>query len=331
MVVLRRDLLRRSRRAGGGLVRGATLRSPVRDGPLVATQRDPSRYPAPNPLDFCAIGLSHYRDGRTVSYALNAHRGNAFRHQAEPFSVAVADSTLQRDDEGYTLRVRTPSREGRCRIVANLRFHRPASRRPAFERDLGGPGEPHLWSLAAPNCPVSGTIVLEGPGGVSTRFEGQGYHDHNAGSAELSSTLRRWAWGRFHDGPTTFLYYHVEPRQGPDMSLVLTVLEGRVTVLSDRPPQFSRWRSNPFGLIAPREVKVAESIRIVEATRVDDGPFYRRSLARAVMAPGREVVGISEWVDTQRLVHPIVRLMVPYRLKRPSEVNANTDSGSPSG
>src|SRR4051812_47893297 len=122
--------------------------------------RNPEKYPAPRALDHSAIGLSWYRDGKTMAYALNGHRVDSFRHQAEPFAVEVANSRVDRDAEGYRLTVVTPSVANKP-IRAELQF-RPAEATEAFERDLGTSDAPHNWILVASDCRVQGTLSIGG-------------------------------------------------------------------------------------------------------------------------------------------------------------------------
>ena len=91
----------------------------------VATLRhlkDPRRFPAPDPLDHCALGISWYRDGKTVAYALNAYRRDAFAFSGSPIAVEVAGNRMDRGPEGYRLRVDTPAVDGTHRIRADLHF-----------------------------------------------------------------------------------------------------------------------------------------------------------------------------------------------------------------
>ncbi len=292
--------------------------------------QDPRRHPAPHPLDHCAIGLSWYRDGKTVAYALNAFRRDAFAHDADPFGIEVQENRLTRSVHGYTLRVRTPAVDGRRRIEADLTF-RPFAGTEPVERDLGHDGSPHLWILAAPDCRVSGTVALEGKGGTSLDFRGRGYHDHNAGAEEISMAMRRWAWGRFHQGPRTHVYYHAESHGGARSGLWITLRDGRseavrddAQFLGDEPGFASHGRAgNVFGLRHGKALRVSDGTLgfLDERTGcVDDGPFYRRWVTTLGTWLGDEpnALGISEWLDTRNLNRPLFNWMIPYRLKRPA-------------
>jgi len=285
--------------------------------------RDPGKHSAPRALDHSAIGLSWHRDGKPTAYALNGHRADSFRHQAEPFSVEIATSRVERDAEGYRLTVATPSVEGRP-IRAELRF-RPARSTEPLERDLGTPGASHNWILAAADCRVEGRVAI---GGEALAFAGRGYHDHNAGAEDLSVAMRRWEWGRVHRGPMTQIYYRSEPRRGPSRSLWISCRDGRPEVVREElDVAGSGRRRNVFGVRHEAELRLTGGTSWIARSTgacLDDGPFYRRWLADFTVSdgeewkdPGQEVPGIAELLDTGNLHSRWFNWMIPYRLKWP--------------
>ncbi len=291
--------------------------------PTLRHLRRPDQHPAPRALDHSAIGFSWHRDGKPMAFALNGHRSDAFRHQADPFAVEVGTSRVERDGEGYRLVVATPTVEGRG-IRAEVRF-RPAPGTEPFERDLGSPGAPHHWVLAAADCRVEGRLAV---GDREEAFRGRGYHDHNAGSEEMSLAIRRWEWGRVHHGSSTHVYYLSEPRRGRPQSLWITCRDGRpeevredLDVVGD-----GERRRNVFGVRHDRTIRVVagrDGLARETGACLDDGPFYRRWLATfgATQADGKDwfanTPGIAELLDTRNLNKPWFNWMIPYRLKWP--------------
>ncbi len=277
----------------------------------------PQRHPAPDPLDHCAIGLSWYRDGRTIAYALNAYRRADFHLEAAPFTVSVEDNQLTRDERGYQLRVRTPAVDGRRSITADLRFDPAQSTRP-FEQDLGMPGSPHRWVLVASDCRVGGAVHIDHE--PPLHFQGRGYHDHNAGAEEIGLAMRSWRWGRAHAGPITQVYYLAEPRGGPPKGLWITCRDGRPERVRAMPTVgLERWSWNPYGLRTARKLTIDGELLREHERIVDDGPFYQRWLSRfSWPGQGHPVLGLSELLRPENLHRPWFRWMVPYRLKRPT-------------
>lgn len=284
---------------------------------------NPDRYPAPFSLDHCAFNLCWYRDGRLIAYALNRYRHQAFEHSADPFSLTVAGNRIDRDDSGYSLHVETPALGGGT-LKAHLRFTQKPGTEP-FEQDLGTPGFPHLWILAAADNKVTGHVALHQPArNLSLDFQGRGYHDHNAGAQELSLAIRRWSWGRAHSGPFTHVYYKSQPREGPPHSLRLTCEDGRLLSLThDVPftPDHSHRPRNFYGLHHANHLHVGpDHDRLTDLRQhcVDDGPFYRRWVGGFKSSNSDvRLQGVSELLDTRFLHHRLFNWMIPYRLKSP--------------
>ncbi len=300
----------------------------------VATLRhlkNPTRYPQPRALDHSAIGFSWYRDGKPIAYALNGFKADHFRHSADPFSVEIATSRLERDADGYTLTIDTPSVEGKP-ILASFRFT-PAESTEPFERDLGTSEAPHNWILVASDCQVEGTAEFSGEQRI---FNGRGYHDHNAGAEDLSVAMRRWEWGRVHHGTSTEIYYVSQPRQGKPQSLWITCEMGRPSVIrEDVEISGVGWRGvSHFGLRSHNPLFISSIspdrqclLSQLNGPCVDDGPFYRRwvpvfertdVLLDSDESRSSESSGIAELLDTRNLHSRWFNWMIPYRLKWPT-------------
>ena len=293
---------------------------------------NPTRRPKPDPLDHCAIGLSIYRDGKPIAYALNGYRRPDFRHRPDPFRIEVAGNTLDRVEGTYRLHVETAASNRRDRLRADLTF-RPAAATGPLERDFGTAENPHLWMLPAPDCRVEGSIAVSGKRPFERVFQGRGYHDHNAGADELSRSFRRWAWGRVHVGPSTHIYYRAEPHRGPSHQVWITCRDGRPEVVRDSarfvgddPPFEDNGRGgNVFGVRHGKALRVEAGLESLTDNRtdcVDDGPFYRRWVSRfEVVANGskNEAIGISEWLETRNLNRALFNWMIPFRLRKPRD------------
>lgn len=281
--------------------------------------QSPAKHPAPNPLDHSAIGISWYRDGKTLAYALNRYPARCFSHNSDPFSVRVDASRLQRGPDGYRLSIDTPSVKGQD-IHAEFYFDPKPGLEP-FERNLGTDSSPHHWILAAPDCRVEGAIELAGSASPALTFRGRGYHDHNAGAEEIRRAMSRWAWGRVHIDDQTIVYYHAEPRHGPAAHLALRFRPGRPTeVVETDPLAFGPLARQAFGVRYPVTIDGPASLPFHTRPRhlVDDGPFYLRWVSDfQIPDKSTSVPGITELLDTKRLHSRWFNWMIPYRLKQP--------------
>ena len=299
--------------------------------------KDPSTHPAPDPLDHCGIAFGWYRpEGssirrkgrgspglRAMGYALNAHGRGCFEHQADPFRVAVAGNVVERDAQGYRLKIDVLDWDPSRRLSAELRF-RPAAGTEAFEADLGGIGSPHHWIVAAADCRVEGRLRIDGPGGDDMAFQGRGYHDHNAGAEELSLAMKRWEWGRVHDEDRTDIYYIAKPRRGPKQALWITCRDGKPTQIRRDPTvtTLQPWANEffvPYAGALTLNGPEGERLQRWNDHHVDSGPFYQRWSAE-FRGPGfrSNRPGIAEQLDTRWLNHPLFNWMIRYRLRRPA-------------
>ena len=158
-----------------------------------------------------------------MAYALNGYRAGSFRHRADPFSVEIAASRVDRDAAGYLLSVVTPS-VGGIPIRAEVRF-RPADATVPFERDLGTPRRPPRLDPGRARLPGRGggspsaRMSWISPAGATTTI--------TPGPRTCRSPSVGGSGGRAHDGPLTHVYYRSEPRDGPTASIALTCRDGR--------------------------------------------------------------------------------------------------------
>lgn len=284
--------------------------------------RQPERFPKPEPLDHCAVGFSWYRDGKTVGYALNRFNRSHFSHQIveDSLNLDVHRNRLTRDSDGlYRLSMQTPALTygpvpGKT-IHAEVEFQ-PVAPLNGWEKDLGSGEHPHLWILAAPDCRVAGEISV---GKQTLKFQGRGYHDHNAGDDELSRSFHRWHWGRFHHEDRTSIYYVSEPKPGESHGLWLTCRDGQVVGTST----FERlagqnFKKTVFGIRYENQLSHApEELQWTLGKPVDQGPFYLRWVGQSDLKGAGHGRGICELLQADKLHKPWFNWMIPYRLKQP--------------
>lgn len=308
---------------------------PRYSGSALRHLKDPEKHRPPHPLDASAVSLNWYKplgsdlrrkgrgrpNQRVQAYALEGHGRDAFAHEADPFRVAIAGSRVERGDDGYRIVAEARDFDPSRTIRFDLRF-RPAAGTEPFEVDLGGEGSPHRWVLAAADCRVEGTLSIDGPGGEAIDFKGRGYHDHNAGSEELSLAMKRWEWGRVHQDERTDLYYIAEPRKGPKHSLWISCRDGKPEQIrtefnvEGRQPWADGIGSGHLGSVTLRDGN-AQGLSRWTGYPVDSGPFYHRWLSE-FRGPGARTnaLGFSELLNTRWMNHPLTNWMIPYRLRR---------------
>ncbi|MFY8094797.1 MAG: carotenoid 1,2-hydratase [Niveispirillum sp.] len=173
------------------------------------------------------------------------------------------------------------------------------------------PAGRHVWSPRMPRAMA--TITCDAlPGGG---WRGRAYHDMNYGDRPLEQDFIGWDWARGHaaaDGDTVILYDALL-RQGSRRRLALRYDaqqgEAQALDLPDRqglPPGF-------WGVRAGIGCDMASSPRLLD--RLEDSPFYTRSRVETTLS-GRRLEMMQETLDCRRLSHPLVRLMLPFRMPR---------------
>lgn len=283
--------------------------------------RQPDRYPKPNPLDHCAIGFSWYHKGKTVAYALNAFQADQFSHGLTEGSLDlnVSRNQLNRSPDGrYQLQVQTPVLGlGKKHAHVDLEFI-PNHHMTAWERELGREGHSHLWILAAADCIVQGEVRV---GKKLLKFQGRGYHDHNAGDDELSRSFEKWYWGRFHHDQSTTVYYVCESMSGQSEGLWLECDSGQVKSFdSMKSLACQDPKRTVFGISYHEQMSSPDGLANWSLGKpVDQGPFYLRWVSRhsQICPRSGHGLGFSELLQANNLNRPLFNWMIPYRLKRP--------------
>ena len=255
------------------------------------------------PERFCALNVALYREGGT-RWAFTEHPLGRVRRSTEAFELG--GSRLAWEDDALVIRVheRTAGLGLPLRGTVRVRPGRCFAHPVALD-----PNERHHWWAVAPRAEIE--VEMERPG---FRFRGSGYHDTNFGREPLEHGFTTWDWSRAELSAGTGVLYDARPRQGPACEHGLLFREdGRVEPLpapqSHTLPR-TRWgidraiRADSNGAEPPRAVRTLE-----------DTPFYARSLVETTLA-GQRIVAVHESVSLDRFAHPLVQLMLPFRIRR---------------
>jgi carotenoid 1,2-hydratase len=159
-------------------------------------------------------------------------------------------------------------------------------------------------------------VALEQP---ALRWQGHAYLDSNEGDEPIDRPFVDWDWSRatLPDGSTAVVY-DVRQRDGlaggrerlvahrflPDGSHHAFDAPAR------RPLPRSAWRVVRH---TRSEADPAPPPRVLQT--LEDTPFYVRSMIDSTLL-GQRVTSMHESLDLPRLVSPVVRLMLPFRMPR---------------
>ena len=164
----------------------------------------------------------------------------------------------------------------------------------------------HRWGPIAPGARIE--VDLHAP---AQRWSGSAYLDSNEGDEPIANACREWDWSRspLADGSTAVLY-DVQHDDGRDHLLALRFgTDGSVSSF-DAPPRQAMPRT-----LWRIERRMRSEAPVQEIERLEDTPFYERSLLRARLL-GETVTTFHETLNVPRLVSPIVQSLLPWRMPR---------------
>ena len=255
-----------------------------------------------DPINHSAVNVVLY--GKPKAWAMTERSRRHVSRTAT--SLAIGPSSLDWDGTTLTIRVDEVTTPLPRRLSGTIRV-RPGGFTPApFTLDSDGH---HRWWPLAPSSRVE--VAFDRP---SLNWSGHAYFDTNEGDVPLEHSFRSWTWSRSTLEHGAAILYDVERRDGSRQDLSLRF----------DPDGTPRPIAPPIPAVLPRTLW-----RLPRATRSDDGraavlrrfedaPFYSRSLLSARIC-GEAVRPVHESLDLDRLTHPLVRFMLPFRMPRPQE------------
>lgn len=260
-----------------------------------------ARQLVPQPERFCALNVALYRQGRK-HWAFTEHPLTRVRRSRDRFELGRSHVAWEGDELVIRVGERSTGLGVPLRGTVRLRPHHRFDRAMPLD-----PAGRHHWWPVAPLSEIE--VALDRP---SLRFRGSGYHDTNFGREPLERGFSTWDWSRAELPEGTAVLYDPRPREG----------QGRLRGLLYR----HDGRIEPLQ-VTERYVLPKTSWGVGRTTRADEGaaprvrrtlentPFYSRSLVETALR-GRSVTAVHESLSLDRFVHPVVQLMIPFRLRR---------------
>jgi carotenoid 1,2-hydratase len=142
-------------------------------------------------------------------------------------------------------------------------------------------------------------------------WSGSGYLDGNDGREPLEAGFKRWHWSRAHLGRDVAVIYEGQRRDGSHFGSALrfgpdgTPEEAELPLVAPLPPS---------GWLLGRQTRADRGLASVIRTW-EDAPFYARSTLRTQLF-GESVTAVQESISLDRLIHPVVQFMLPYKMPR---------------
>lgn len=262
----------------------AMLGSVFSPGYARARKRGPT-----DPLEFCAINIAVY--GARKRWVMTEHAD--VERSAE--HLRIGGTTVRY--EGADLLVEF---DERCSpfggaLTGSVRVTPIVAGNLCHQLDAAGR---HRWW---PIAPIARATVDLG----DVQFEGQAYHDINAGDRPLEVDFRYWDWSRGADGT---VLYDVIQRDGPPIQFGV-----RFTPDGAEPVDCATAVDlKPGGWGVRRGTRSAVPIALLKT--LEDTPFYTRSWLRRDTADGPVHV-MHESLDLDRFDRAWVRFLLPFKMR----------------
>ncbi len=219
-------------------------------------------------------------------------------------SLGIGPSSLSWDGSALTVSFDERTVPFPSRLTGRLHLETGPLSEHAEKLDQHGR---HMWRPLAPRARI--TVDLQHP---PMKWQGTSYLDCNYGDEPLERAFSRWHWSRAHVENGTAILYDVERRDGSEHSLALHIAEtGEVSRFAP-PPSRSVPRT---GWLVSRATRSDTGTSPKVTATLEDTPFYARSLI-ATNLLGRPVQAVHESLSLDRLVSPVVRMMLPFRMPR---------------
>lgn len=162
----------------------------------------------------------------------------------------------------------------------------------------------HFWQAIAPDARV--TVEFENP---KLSWAGSAYHDMNWGDEPLENAFKNWTWARATTPNGTQVIYDVNRRDGSNFQFGRRFQNGTVET-RDVPMNFIL-RNGLWGM--SRNVKSEKPPQLLRT--LEDTPFYTRNHV-ALTLDGHSFDAVHESLSLDRFVHPVMQLMLPFRMPR---------------
>lgn len=247
-------------------------------------------------LDHGAFNVAIYGHGAR-RWALTEHRIDVDRVSAR--SLAIGGSVARWVHGALEIAIDERTVWGRP-VRGRVTFRPDRVHDRAFDLDREGH---HRWWPVAPAGRIA--VELDEP---RLRFVGHGYHDVNTGTTALESAFARWDWSRTQDADGVRVAYDFLAQDGRRGSLSLNAKRDAPDETTGR----ARLPTTRWGIT--RCVPADEGTRPCVVRRLEDGPFYARSLVSTTWA-GRERRVVHETLDARRLASSWGRFLARFRTR----------------
>jgi len=258
------------------------------------------RRPSADPDNFCCLNVALYsRHARRWSMT---ERGKRWCDR-DATRFDIGPSRLQWDGQALHVQVDEVCVPIPQRIRGHIRLE--PQRLFDFSTPLDAAAR-HRWGPLAPSARIE--VKLQAP---EQAWSGSAYMDSNEGDEPIDRAFESWDWSRSRlaDGSTAVLYDMQYPGGEQGLKSLRFGTDGSVQSFV-APPRHAlpktRW-------LVSRGMRSEATVQVHE--QLEDTPFYQRALLKSELL-GETVTSFHESLSIPRLVSPVVRAMLPWRMPR---------------
>ncbi len=253
-----------------------------------------------DPYRHCAVNVALY-GARGARWAMTERGRDRVRRSRDV--LAIGPSSLQWRDGALIIRLDEISAPIPKRIRGEIVVTPQAISRTDYTLEAQGR---HIWRPIAPIARAA--VDLDAP---DLRWRGHAYLDTNAGDEPLEKAFSYWTWSRARLPDGAAIFYDAQRRRDAPLSLALRFDAAGGATMLEAPPVAAlpetKWR-------VPRRTRAEDGAAQVRRT-LEDTPFYSRSLI-STRFDGAPLDWVHESLSLDRFAHPLVRLMLPFRMPR---------------
>ena len=256
-----------------------------------------------DPEDHCALNVALYSPGAGRWCMTERGRRHCSRSANE---FVIGPSRLHWDGQCLHIEIDERGAPLPRRVRGRVRLWPGQLQRYGTAIDAAGR---HRWGPIAPGARIE--VDLPEPG---LRWQGHAYLDSNEGDEPIEAAFERWDWSRMQmpDGSTLVHYDLQWPGQDGQGDRELTLrFDAQGSVEPQPTPPAQRLPRTAWAI--ERRMRSTQPVRV--ARQLEDTPFYQRALLELPLG-SRTVQAFHETLSVPRLVRPLVRAMLPFRMPR---------------
>lgn len=262
-----------------------------------------------------SLNVSFYRGGKPDFYLLQTYHEDEAEMDRQG-NLRFGRNRIRRLDDGHVrVELDCDLPQTRARLMGTVDVRGVPAR--LAEGLNPSPDPSHRWTPVLGPCRM---VVDARVGREHYELDAPAYHDRNEGTRRFDDLgIDHWIWGRLAEPERTTIWYLTYGKSGPPVAWGAELLaDGSVHLVPGIQPIIETPRRGPFGLRTWDRVRLLDArgedwLRVEVGARVDDGPFYARTLVEASRKDATGP-GLGEWIVPDRIDlgrhRPLVRMAV---------------------